>query len=160
MATGPVHRGNPVPPSSPCGGILGVLNSLVLRWLQSQRLGAAVIVTIFVADMDRAIRFYSEVLNCKIQFHFGNEWAQLQALDGMTIGLHPASNENPAGVKGSIHLGILVEDSIQKVVDEMTAKGVKFLGPVRDDEQILFAAFEDPDGNPLYLAQPKQAWSA
>lgn len=118
------------------------------------------IVTIFVADMDRAVRFYAEVLNCKIQFHFGNEWAQLQALDGMTIGLHPASNESPAGVKGSIHLGILVPDSIQTVVDEMTAKGVKFLGPVRDDEQVLVAAFEDPDGNPLYLAQPKQAWSA
>ncbi len=91
--------------------------------------GAAVIVTIFVADMDRAVRFYADVLDCKIQFHFGNEWAQLQTLDGMTIGLHPESKENPAGVRGSIHLGILVKDSIQKVVEEMKAKGVKFLGP-------------------------------
>ena len=118
------------------------------------------IVTIFVADMDRAVRFYAEVLDCKIQFHFGNEWAQLQTLDGMTIGLHPQSKENPAGVRGSIHLGILVKDSIQKVVEEMKAKGVKFLGPIRDDEQILIAEFQDPDGTPLYIAQPKQAWSS
>lgn len=118
------------------------------------------VVTIFVADMDRAVRFYTEVLNCKIQFHFANQWAQLKALDGTTIGLHPASNENPAGVKGSVYLGIEVTDSIHKAVKEMKAKGVKFIGPIRDDEQILYAEFEDPDGTPLYLAQPKQAWTS
>lgn len=118
------------------------------------------VVTIFVNDMDRAVRFYVEVLNCKIQFHFANQWAQLKSLDGTTIGLHPASKENPAGVKGSILLGIEVKDSIHKVVDEMKAKGVKFIGPIRDDEQILYAEFQDPDGTPLYLAQPKQPWTA
>ena len=118
------------------------------------------VVTIFVEDMDRAVRFYTEVLNCRIQFHFANEWAQLKAQNGTTIGLHPASKEHPAGVKGSISLGIEVPDSIQKVVEEMMAKGVKFLGPVRDDDQILYVEFEDPDGTPLYLAQPKQAWTS
>jgi catechol 2,3-dioxygenase-like lactoylglutathione lyase family enzyme len=118
------------------------------------------IVTIFVADMDRAVRFYVETLDCKIQFHFGDEWAQLKTLDGITIGLHPASKENPAGVRGSIHLGILVTQSIHKIVEEMKAKGVKFRGPVRDEDQVLLADFEDPDGTPFYLAQPKQAWNA
>jgi catechol 2,3-dioxygenase-like lactoylglutathione lyase family enzyme len=143
-----------------CDGIRAALHSAYDSWAQlflSE--GSKLIVTIFVTDMDRAVRFYVEAMDCKIQFHFGNEWAQLKSLDGTTIGLHPASEETPAGVKGSIHLGILVTDSIQKVVEEMKAKGVKFLGPIRDDEQILYAAFEDPDGTPLYLAQPKQAWT-
>jgi len=41
----------------------------------------------------------------------------------------------------------------------MTAKGTKFSGPVRDDEQLWLANFEDPDGNLLYLAQAKQKWA-
>lgn len=114
--------------------------------------------TIFVADMDRAVKFYSEVLGCKIEMRFGNEWAQLKT-DGATLGLHPASAENPAGVKGSIQLGIEVEDSIRDRVEQMTSKGVKFTGPVRDDGQILFASFTNPDGNPMYLAQQKGHWA-
>jgi catechol 2,3-dioxygenase-like lactoylglutathione lyase family enzyme len=114
--------------------------------------------TIFISDMDRAIRFYTEVLGCKLEARYGDDWAQLKS-DGMTIGLHPASKENPAGVKGSMQLGVEVRDSIQQRVADMTAKGTKFNGPVRDDQQILFANFEDPDGNPLYLAQMKAQWS-
>jgi predicted enzyme related to lactoylglutathione lyase len=116
------------------------------------------VVTIFVSDMDRAVAFYTDVLNCRIQFRFGNEWAQLRSLDGTTIGLHPASQKSPAGVKGSIELGISVEDGIENVVKEMKARGVKFTGPLIDDKEVLIAHFEDPDGNPFYLAQPKQKW--
>ncbi len=55
-------------------------------------------------------------------------------------------------------MGIHVADSIEMVVEQMKAKGVKFSGPVIDDKEVLFASFEDPDGNPFYLAQPKQSW--
>ncbi len=116
------------------------------------------ITTIFVADMDRSVKFYSDVLGCKIEARYGNEWAQLKT-DGATLGLHPASPDNPAGVRGSIQLGIEVNDSIHDRVDQMKNKGVKFAGPVRDDGQILFANFTDPDGNSLYLAQAKGQWA-
>lgn len=116
------------------------------------------VVTIFVSNMDRAVKFYSEIMGLEVIFRFGEHWAQLKSADGMTIGLHPASKENPAGVKGSIQLGVSVTESIHKVVDEMKAKGVKFIGPVGEDDQLLFANFEDPDGNPLYLAEMKQKW--
>lgn len=117
------------------------------------------ITTIFVSDMDRAVKFYTDILGCKMEMRFGNEWAQLKSADGgATIGLHPANKDNPAGVRGSIQMGIEIKDSIQKRVDEMAAQGVKFAGPVRDDGQILFANFGDPDGNPFYLAQVKTDW--
>jgi predicted enzyme related to lactoylglutathione lyase len=118
------------------------------------------VITIFVANMDRAVKFYTEVLGCKMTYRFGNDWAQLHSDDGATIGLHPASSQNPAGIKGSIQLGIQVDKSIHKVVEEMKAKGVQFVGPVVDDTQLLVANFQDPDGNPFYLAEMKQKWGA
>jgi predicted enzyme related to lactoylglutathione lyase len=124
----------------------------------SLREAQPMVVTIVVSNMDRAVAFYTDVLNCKIQFRFGNEWAQLRSLDGTSIGLHPASEKNPAGVKGSIQIGISVEDGIERVVEQMKAQGVKFTGPVVDDKEVLLASFEDPDGNPFYLAQPKLKW--
>jgi catechol 2,3-dioxygenase-like lactoylglutathione lyase family enzyme len=118
------------------------------------------IITIFTANMDRAVAFYTEILGCKLEYRFGDHWAQLKSDDGATIGLHPAAPQSPAGIKGSIQLGISVKENIRKVVEEMKAKGVKFNGPVGDDKQILFANFDDPDGNPLYLAEVKRGdWS-
>jgi hypothetical protein len=34
-------------------------------------------------------------------------------------------------------------------------RGVVFRGDVVDDTQLLIANFQDPDGNPFYLAEPK-----
>ena len=118
------------------------------------------IITIFTANMDRAVKFYTEILGCRVQHRFGDHWAQLQADNGAIIGLHPATPQNPAGIKGSIQLGINAKEDIRKVVEEMKAKGVKFTGPIVDDQQVLIANFEDPDGNPFYLAEVKQnQWS-
>jgi catechol 2,3-dioxygenase-like lactoylglutathione lyase family enzyme len=118
------------------------------------------IITIFVANMDRAVKFYSEILGCNLEYRFGDHWAQLRSDDGATIGLHPASSENPVGIKGSIQLGINVREDIHKVVEGMKSRGVKFNGAVSNDQQNLFANFEDPDDNPLYLAEVKSGdWS-
>ena len=114
------------------------------------------VITIFVADMDRAVKFYTEILGCQLQQRYGNHWAELKSDDGATIGLHPASTQNPAGIKGSIQLGLEAKGSIHKQVEEMKSQGVKFVGPIIDDQQVLIANFEDPDGNPLYLAALKQ----
>jgi len=59
-------------------------------------------VTVYVSNMDRAVRFYTEVLGLKLAYRFGDHWASVEVGRGLTIGLHPASAENPAGRKGSI----------------------------------------------------------
>ena len=61
-------------------------------------------VTVFVSDMDKAVRFYTEVLGLKLGFRSDNEWASIKAGDGLVIGLHPASKDSPAGRRGSITL--------------------------------------------------------
>jgi catechol 2,3-dioxygenase-like lactoylglutathione lyase family enzyme len=60
---------------------------------------------IFVSDMDRAVKFYTEVLGMKLEYRFGNHWASLRTGD-LAIGLHPESAENPAGRKGFTPRGL------------------------------------------------------
>jgi predicted enzyme related to lactoylglutathione lyase len=116
------------------------------------------VVTIFVSNMDRAVRFYTEVLAMKVEYRFGNDWASLKTDDGVTVGLHPASKESPAGRKGSITIGFEVSESIEKAVTGMKAKGVKFVSPIVEDKEIKAAHFEDPDGNEMYVIEAQQEW--
>ena len=116
------------------------------------------IVTVFVSDLDKAVRFYTEALGLKLGFRFGNEWASIKAGDSLVIGLHPASKDSPAGRKGSITLGLQLTEPIDKAVPVLKERGVKFRGSIVEDKGIQFAYFEDPDGNELYLADLSQAY--
>ena len=116
------------------------------------------VVTIFVSNIDRAVRFYTEVLGMKVEYRFGNDWASLKTRDGVTVGLHPASKESPAGRKGSITIGFEISESIEKTVTAMKEKGVKFNGPIVDDKEIKAAHFEDPDGNEMYVVETQKQW--
>jgi len=116
------------------------------------------VVTIYVSDMDRAVRFYSEVLGFRLTERHGNHWASLDGGPGLTIGLHPATAEVPAGRQGSIALGLYLERPIREAVSQLTSRGVQFAGPVIDDKALSLAFFADPDGNPLYLAEMNPAY--
>ncbi len=110
-------------------------------------------VTIYVSNMDQAVRFYSETLGLKLAYRFGDHWASVEAGKGLTIGLHPASAEMPAGRKGSMAIGLELSGSIKDAVAKLEAKGVKFTSPLNEGKAGSFAGFEDPDGNQLYLAE-------
>jgi catechol 2,3-dioxygenase-like lactoylglutathione lyase family enzyme len=104
--------------------------------------------------MDRAVRFYTETLGLKLQFRAGDHWAQVDAGNGLVIGLHPASAKAPKpGTSGSISVGLLVKQPIDRVVSTLAGRGVAFHGPIVDDTQVRLAFFGDPDGNSLYLCE-------
>lgn len=116
------------------------------------------VVTIFVSNMDRAVRFYTEILGMKVEYRFGDDWTSLKTDDGVSVGLHPASKESPAGRKGAITIGFEVSGSIENAVAAMKSKGVKFVGPIVDDKEIKAAHFEDPDGNQMYFVEAQKEW--
>jgi catechol 2,3-dioxygenase-like lactoylglutathione lyase family enzyme len=107
--------------------------------------------TVFVSNMDTAVRFYTETLGLRLTNRFGDHWATVDAGKGLTIGLHPASPKFPApGTKGGMMLGLEIDMPIEEAVDRLTERGVKVGGIVRDTPG-NFAAVEDPDGNPICL---------
>lgn len=109
--------------------------------------------TIFVANMDDSITFYTELAGMRLLNRFGNEFAILTNGDGLKMGLHPASAKSPAG---KMSIGIQVPDSIHARYSELKSKGVQFTSDIVDDGQVLAAHFNDPNGVELYLVEVKQ----
>jgi catechol 2,3-dioxygenase-like lactoylglutathione lyase family enzyme len=106
--------------------------------------------------MDRAVRFYVETLGFKLRGRSGDDWAEVDAGDGLVLGLHRASGHGAKpGTHGSISVGLDVNQPIAEVVEVLANRGVQFHGPVRDEGAVKLAFFADPDGNSLYLAETK-----
>jgi lactoylglutathione lyase len=95
----------------------------------------------FVADMDRAVKFYRDVIGLPLKFQSPG-WSEF-ATGETTLGLHPASEKNQAG---KIEMGFNVPD-LQKFHSEMTGKGVQFpMAPARQDFGGMLAQFVDSEG--------------
>ena len=110
-------------------------------------------VTVMVSDLERAVKFYVETLGLKLQYEAPGQWAQVEA-PGLTIGLHPAGEDTPQpGKSDSLSIGFEVED-IAAAAETLEARGIVF-APIVDEKATKLAFFNDPDGNPLYLAEVK-----
>ncbi|MGO8999830.1 MAG: VOC family protein [Polyangiaceae bacterium] len=113
--------------------------------------------TLVITDMDRALRFYVETLGFKLRARFGDDWAEVDAGDGLVLGLHRARSHGPKpGAHGSISVGFDVNQPIAEVVEVLANRGVQFHGPVKEEGAVKLAFFADPDGNALYLAEQKR----
>jgi len=114
--------------------------------------------TVYVADMDRAVRFYTEARGLKLTNRFGNHWATVDAGKGLTIGLHPASAKYPTpGTRGGIMLGLEIDEPVEKVLARLAENGVHVTRQIERTEAGAFAHFEDPDGNEAYLWETSPA---
>ena len=114
------------------------------------------VATVYVSDLDRAVEFYTGVLELRLHVRAGDHWAAIDAGDGFLIGLHPKSEHGPEpGARGAISVGLNVTDSLDAVVARLEAHGVRFRGPIQGDPAapIRLAFFGDPDGNDLYLCE-------
>jgi predicted enzyme related to lactoylglutathione lyase len=118
--------------------------------------------TVYVSDMDAAIRFYTEALGLKLTNRLGTRWATVEAgasywtTDdvgaGLIIGLHPQSLKNPSpGTKGSVMFGLETYDPIEDVMARLVERGVRTTGEVIRTEIGNFVGIEDLDGNAIYL---------
>jgi predicted enzyme related to lactoylglutathione lyase len=106
----------------------------------------------FVADMDRAVKFYQEVLGLTLKFESPG-WSEFST-GSTTLALHPASSANPAG---KVEIGFNVPN-LQKFFEEMNAKQVKFpMPPKKQDFGGMLAQFEDSEGGHVSVAEEAAA---
>ena len=95
----------------------------------------------FVADMDRAVKFYRDVIGLPLKFQSPG-WSEF-ATGATGLALHPASESKPAG---TVELGFDAED-LSKFHQEMSEKGVKFTGsPTKQEWGRMLTQFVDSEG--------------
>jgi catechol 2,3-dioxygenase-like lactoylglutathione lyase family enzyme len=112
--------------------------------------------TVMVADLDRAVAFYTRVLGLELLTRSGSDWAEVTT-GGLTIGLHLAGHGAKPGTPGSISIGLVVDQPIEQVMATLRQRGVRFHGPVVEGGAVKLAFFADPDGSALYLCEVDHA---
>jgi predicted enzyme related to lactoylglutathione lyase len=102
----------------------------------------------FVADMDRAVKFYRDVLGLPLKFQSPG-WSEFVTGDTV-LALHPASEKNPPG---SVELGFNVAN-LEEFYQQMTANGVHFtMPPAKQEFGALLAQFVDSEGGRCSVAE-------
>jgi len=95
----------------------------------------------FVESMDRAVKFYRDVVGLPLKFESPG-WSEFSTGE-TTLALHPASAQNAAG---TVELGFTVPD-LQEFHREMSQKGVQFsMPPAKQDFGTDLARFVDSEG--------------
>jgi len=107
--------------------------------------------TLYVSSVSASVKFYTETLALKLIDHYGEHWATVRAGESLTLGLHPKRSGESAGAKGSIEIGLEIDEPIDSAIARLSAAGIRFTGEVKRTPQGNFAHFTDPDGNPFYL---------
>ena len=112
-------------------------------------------VTLMVADLDRAVGFYTGLLGFSLLYRADPHFAMVER-KGFQVGLHPWGAADREPRSRGVSIGLSVSD-IQEAVERLQSEGVAFPGGIVDDDgAILRADFRDPDGTGLYLVQERR----
>lgn len=104
----------------------------------------------WVTDMDRAVGFYRDVLGLRLVREDGGTWAEFDA-GGRRFALHSAGDGKPVAPGGSTAV-FSVED-LDQAKAALSARGVTFGHEGDVGGYARFAAFADPDGNPVEIIE-------
>ena len=112
---------------------------------------------VYVSNMDAAIRFYTDTLGLKLTNRFENHFATVEVGRTLVLGIHPRTQNTPIpGTKGSVTLGLVVDEPIDTVLSRLAQRGVRLTG--QSDPRLPRAQssgrsvdIEDVDGNVITL---------
>lgn len=113
------------------------------------------LISLAVADQDRALRFYVDVLGFEVvrDNHMGpaQRWVQIAPPGAQTsITLVTWFPTMPAGsTKGTV----LESDDLDADVAALTAKGLTIEGGIQSQPWGRYVTFDDPDGNGIVLQE-------
>ncbi len=105
---------------------------------------------LYCRDVASSVAFYRDVLQLPLLDEHGDK-AHFDA-GGIRLSLHPASQSDLPPL-GSF-LVFLIQYDIERVYEELTQRGVRFEGPLKEEEYGRDAWFRDPDGHQIFIWQP------
>lgn len=122
-----------------------------------------------VTDLERAIRFYTEILGLRLAFQYEGAVAWLnfgqyrQDVGGLGQGFHdvalyqvpnpaPEDRRKRAGMN-HVAFRLATPDDVDRAAEFLQARGIQVLkGPLtHKEDQDRYLYFEDPDGNMIEL---------
>jgi predicted enzyme related to lactoylglutathione lyase len=105
----------------------------------------------WVSDMDRAVKFYEEVLGLALIRREGSDWAVFDA-GRIRLALHGAVHGRPVEPGGAT--AVFEVRDLDEVREALESGGVEF-DPHRGEVEgyARFATLRDPDGNSLQIIE-------
>lgn len=106
---------------------------------------------VVVADMERAVRFYTEAFGASVVFSSA-DWSEVMVA-GATVAFHPGGD----GGETATGLGFEVDD-LDAGLRQVTRAGGRVTSPARDRpaERIRLAQVTDTEGNLLTVAEGRR----
>lgn len=106
----------------------------------------------YVTDLDRAVKFYSEKLNFQVRFHHPDAFASLFH-PGMNqrVDLHPTEADSKDVGYGPIVY--FLSDNLDRDLALLRSSGVKTGEPKREGNSPRFVTFWDSEGNALGIEE-------
>ena len=104
--------------------------------------------TVLVADMQRSIAFYRDVLGLNA-VEVSDYWSEFEA-GPVHIGLHPGRTDEPTQFESGTDAGtlniVLQSPDLDVAIDRLRKRGVDVQGPMNLEGMPPMATFSDPDG--------------
>jgi predicted enzyme related to lactoylglutathione lyase len=104
---------------------------------------------VLVQDMDRAVRFYRDMLGFRLQAE-QEDWAMFEERVGLMLSPEPLPLDNVS--LNAVMLTLNVDD-VHAAYHELVQKGVAFLVGPTDVGGAVVASFRDSEGNLLQMLQ-------
>ena len=102
----------------------------------------------YVSDIERAIRFYTDILGFKVS---SKDYVARFDIDGVLFEVVPTTDKSKLGGGGNARLCLEVGD-VAATLQELQRKGVVTSQPQKETGGML-ASIHDPDGNEICLWQ-------
>jgi lactoylglutathione lyase len=110
-------------------------------------------VTLRVADMEKSLRFYGDLLGMEVARHIQNEHNEINMMgteNDVYVELIHTAWETVAMPGHGVSIGLSV-DHLAELLTKLKAAGVPVEGPVSPNPHLTFYFVTDPDGYTIQL---------
>lgn len=108
-----------------------------------------------VQKMDRAVKFYTEVLGLPLKTRHGDQWAEVDA-GTISIGLHATDEGEAVSGSGGGTISFAVSN-VDSIIQTLKSKGAH-VGEVRNPPRGKFVMVKDSEGNFIHFIEFAEKW--